>query len=158
MREKKKDKTAWKCQVQKGSMTVEAAFVMPLVLLVVFALLLLTMFVHNRAWYTAVCAETAISASTAGIRSRQEAQEMAAEKMSRQKGEQGFPVGSLSMTAATGEDYVKTHAGIRSGGVMGIGLWDAQIEEKSSFVRPVSFIRSLMALEEWGQEKNEGWL
>ena len=44
MREKKKDKTAWKCQVQKGSMTVEAAFVMPLVLLVVFALLLLTMF------------------------------------------------------------------------------------------------------------------
>ena len=151
MREKKKDKTAWKCQVQKGSMTVEAAFVMPLVLLVVFALLLLTMFVHNRAWYTAVCAETAISASTAGIRSRQEAQEMAAEKMSRQKGEQGFPV-------ATGEDYVKTHAGIRSGGVMGIGLWDAQIEEKSSFVRPVSFIRSLMALEEWGQEKNEGWL
>ena len=62
------------------------------------------------------------------------------------------------MTAATGEDYVKTHAGIRSGGVMGIGLWDAQIEEKSSFVRPVSFIRSLMALEEWGQEKNEGWL
>ena len=78
MREKKKDKTAWKCQVQKGSMTVEAAFVMPLVLLVVFALLLLTMFVHNRAWYTAVCAEAAISASTAGIRSRQEAQEMAA--------------------------------------------------------------------------------
>src|SRR5699024_11294080 len=55
MREKKKDKTAWKCQVHKGRMTVEAAFVMPLVLLVGFALLLLTMFVHNRAWYTAVC-------------------------------------------------------------------------------------------------------
>lgn len=130
-------------------MTAEAAFVMPLVLLVVFSLLLLTMFVHNRAWYTAVCAEAVISGSTAGIRSRQEGQEMAVEKMSRQKGEQGFPVSGLSMTAAVGEDYVKAQARVGSSSVMGIGAWDAQIEEKSEFVRPVPFIRSLMALEEW---------
>ncbi|MGI6006068.1 MAG: TadE family protein [Ruminococcus sp.] len=133
----------------KGSMTVEAAFVVPLVLMVISALILLTMFVHNRAWYTAVSAEAVISASTDGVRSGQEAQKTVAGKMAERKGEQGFPAGEITMIAAAGENYVRTQTQIRSGGVMGVGSWKAEVAQRSEFVRPVPFIRNLLAIKAW---------
>lgn len=136
----------------KGSMTVEAAFIVPVILMVIFALILLTMYVHNRAWYTAVSAEAVISASTEGTRSRQNAQKIAAEKLAERKGKQGFPSGEIAMTAAAGSDYIKAQTRISGRKVAGMGDWEARIEEKSSFIKPVFFIRNLMALEAWKEE------
>ena len=46
--------------IKKGSMTVEAACVMSLILLVLMGLLYLCFFVHNRAWLTAAAYEACL--------------------------------------------------------------------------------------------------
>ncbi|MGI6010153.1 MAG: TadE family protein [Ruminococcus sp.] len=140
----------------KGSMTVEAAFVVPVILMAVFALLMLTMYVHNRAWYTAVSAEAVISGSTEGIRSSQKGKEIVTEKMAERKGKQGFPAGKIEMIVASAKDYARTQTQVASDGVMGIGSWKAEITEKSSFIKPVSFIRNMLALEAWKEEIDDG--
>ena len=65
------DKTArtenYNC-VRKGSLTVETACVMPLILLTLMGLIYLSFFVHNRAWLTAAAYESAISGSMEGIK------------------------------------------------------------------------------------------
>ena len=65
------DKTArtenYNC-VRKGSLTVETACVMPLILLTLIGLIYLSFFVHNRAWLTAAAYESAISGSMEGIK------------------------------------------------------------------------------------------
>ena len=52
--------------LKKGSFTVEAACVMPVILLVLMGLLYLNFYVHNRAWLTAAAYEAAISGSMQG--------------------------------------------------------------------------------------------
>ena len=44
-----------------GSLTVEAALLMPVIFLVVFLCLYLTIHIHNRVWVTAYAAEQAVS-------------------------------------------------------------------------------------------------
>lgn len=55
-------------KIKKGSFTVEAACVMPLILLVLFGTIYLSFFVHNRAWLTAAAYESALSGSMEEIR------------------------------------------------------------------------------------------
>ena len=55
-------------KMNKGSLTVETACVMPLILLVLMGLIYLSFFVHNRAWLTAAAYESAVSGSMEGIR------------------------------------------------------------------------------------------
>ena len=62
-------------KVSKGSLTVETACVMPLILLVLMGLIYLSFFVHNRAWLTAAAYESAISGSMEGIRKNGEVYE-----------------------------------------------------------------------------------
>ena len=52
----------------RGSLTVEAACVMSLILLAVMGLIYLFFFVHNRAWLTAAAYESALAGSMDGIR------------------------------------------------------------------------------------------
>lgn len=44
-------------KIRKGSLTVESACVMSLILLVIMGLIYLSFFVHNRAWLTAAAYE-----------------------------------------------------------------------------------------------------
>ena len=53
-------------KIKKGSFTVEAACVMPLILLVLFGTIYVSFFVHNRAWLTAAAYESALSGSMEG--------------------------------------------------------------------------------------------
>ena len=55
-------------KIRKGSLTVEAACVMSLILLVIMGLIYLSFFVHNRAWLTAAAYESAVSGSMEGIK------------------------------------------------------------------------------------------
>ena len=54
--------------VNKGSLTVETACVMPLILFTLLGLIYLNFFVHNRAWLTAAAYESAVSGSMEGVR------------------------------------------------------------------------------------------
>ena len=62
---------------RKGSMTVEAACLMSLILFILMGILSLFFWVHNRAWLTAAAYESAVSGSMEGIKTdgnaRQEA-------------------------------------------------------------------------------------
>ena len=53
---------------KKGSLTVEAALLMPVLLLVMMGILYLFFWVHNRAWLTAAAYEAAVSGSMEGIK------------------------------------------------------------------------------------------
>ena len=55
-------------KIRKGSLTVESACVMSLILLVIMGLIYLSFFVHNRAWLTAAAYESAVSGSMEGIK------------------------------------------------------------------------------------------
>lgn len=55
-------------KMKNGSMTVETACVMPLLLLVIFGTLYLCFFVHNRSWLTAAAYEAAVSGSMEGVK------------------------------------------------------------------------------------------
>ena len=52
-----------KKQLRKGSMTIETALLMPVILLVIMTVLYLFFYVHNRAWLTAAAYEAALSGS-----------------------------------------------------------------------------------------------
>ena len=53
-------------RIRAGSLTVEAACIMPAVLLTVFACLYLCFYVHNRAFLTAAACESAVCGAIAG--------------------------------------------------------------------------------------------
>ena len=55
-------------KLKKGSFTLEAALLMPLLLTVIMSMLYLDFFVHNRAWLTAAAYEAAVSGSMEGYR------------------------------------------------------------------------------------------
>lgn len=48
-------------KVKRGSFTIEAALLMPVIFLVLMGVLYLNFFVHNRAWLTAAAYEAAVS-------------------------------------------------------------------------------------------------
>ena len=52
-----------KKRMKKGSMTIEAALLMPLLLLVVMITLYLFFYVHNKVWLTAAAYEAALDGS-----------------------------------------------------------------------------------------------
>ena len=54
-------------KLQKGSLTVEAACVMPVILLTLTGTLYLCFHVHNRAWLTSAAYESALCGSMEGI-------------------------------------------------------------------------------------------
>ena len=55
-------------QVRSGSLTVEAACIMPVILLAVFACLYLCFYVHNRAFLTSAACESAVCGSLAAVK------------------------------------------------------------------------------------------
>ena len=55
-------------KIRKGSLTVETACVMSLILLVLMGTLYLCFFVHNRAWLTAAAFEAALAGSMEGVK------------------------------------------------------------------------------------------
>ena len=55
-------------KLKKGSFTLEAALLMPLLLTVIMSMLYLDFFVHNRAWLTAAAYEAAVSGSMEGYK------------------------------------------------------------------------------------------
>ena len=61
-----------KKRMKKGSMTIEAALLMPLLLLVVMITLYLFFYVHNKVWLTAAAYEAALDGSMETATARRE--------------------------------------------------------------------------------------
>ena len=77
-------------KLKKGSFTLEAALLMPLLLTVIMSMLYLDFFVHNRAWLTAAAYEAAVSGSMEGYKKEANIYETA-DIQGRMLGSQGLP-------------------------------------------------------------------
>ncbi len=132
---------------KKGSLTVEAALLMPVLLLVVMGILYLFFWVHNRAWLTAAAYEAAISGSMEGIKEEGKVQETAEEK-GRELGSTGFfGADNLTVQATAGK---KVQVAYNLDTVSGFGgfSWHLCAEGEAAVLKPVSWIRKVKAAAE----------
>lgn len=134
-------------EIKKGSFTVEAACVMPVILLVLFGLLYLCFFVHNRAWLTAAAYESALTGSMEAVKENGEIYE-AASMRSRELGSTGFfGAENLTVQTSTGKrvqvtyslDTIASYGGFR---------WHLQAGGSSMVIQPVKRIRTIKAASE----------
>ena len=98
-----------KKRIRKGSMTIETALLMPVILLVLMGTLFLFFYVHNRAWLTAAAYEAALDGSMESVRPDGKSQERALKK-GKELGNTGF-YGSrdLKLQASTGKTVKVTY-------------------------------------------------
>lgn len=128
----------------KGSFTVEAACVMPVILLVLFGLLYLCFFVHNRAWLTAAAYESALTGSMEGVKDNGAIYETASMR-SQELGNAGFfGAENLSTQTSTGKRVRVTYS-METISVFGGFDWHLTAEGSSLVVRPVKTIRTVKA-------------
>ncbi|MDY4693400.1 MAG: TadE family protein [Blautia sp.] len=128
-------------KIRKGSMTVEAACLMPLILLVLMGVLYLNFFVHNRSWLTSAAYEAAVSAGMEGIKTEGKVYETAKMK-SEELGNIGF-FGAENLTSQTnaGDQVQVTYDLDTISGFGGIS-WHLHTEGKSKIINPVKYIRN----------------
>lgn len=132
------------CEYNRGSFTVEAAALMPILLLTLFGCLYLCFFVHNRAWLTAAAYEAAVTGSMEAALPEGNVYE-AAEHRSKELGNVGFfGAENLCVQTRAGQevevtytmDIVDTYAGFN---------WPLQVQGKAALIEPVKWIRRIAA-------------
>jgi Flp pilus assembly protein TadG len=132
-------------EIRTASFTVEAALVMPVVLVTLIALLYMCFYVHNRAWLTAAAYEAALSGSMEGVRKDGPVKETAQLKSE-----------SLARTGFYGARNLKANAKVDWGlladkvvvtyeldtiPVLGNFSWHLKTEAKVKVFRPVGLLR-----------------
>lgn len=136
-----------KKQLRKGSMAIETALLMPVILLVIMTVLYLFFYVHNRAWLTAAAYEAALSGSMEAAVPDGNSRE-AALKKGNELGNTGF-FGSENLKVQTEEgkkvqvtydlDTFSVYGGFRS---------HLKVQEAVKVIDPVSWIRKVKSASE----------
>ena len=136
-----------KKRIRKGSMTIETALLMPVILLVLMGTLFLFFYVHNRAWLTAAAYEAALDGSMESVRPDGKSQERALKK-GKELGNTGF-YGSrdLKLQASAGKTGKVTYD-LELFSVYGGFNAHMQVQGKTKVIKPVSWIRKMKGLSE----------
>ena len=131
-------------KIKKGSMTIEAACLMFLVLLVIMSCVYLFFFVHNRAWLTAAAYEAAIDGSMEGIKKNGSACD-AARMRSEELGSTEF-FGTENLTAQThvGKEVQVTYD-LDTVSQYGSFSWHVRAEGRARITDPMKYIRKIRA-------------
>lgn len=134
----------------KGSFTVEAAALMPVILLTLFGCLYLCFFVHNRVWLTAAAYESALTGSMEAVKRSGNAYE-AADARSKELGNTGF-FGAENLcvqtTAGTNIQVTYTLDTIVS---YGGWTWPIKAQGEAKIIEPVKWIRKVKAVADLGK-------
>lgn len=144
---KRIEKSRWR----KGSLTVETALWMPVILFVWMGAVSVCLFVHNRAWLTAVAYEAAIVGSWEITDSQEEAEERAMER-----------VRMLAANSLYGSENIQVSVEER-GNTLSVSMegrhrfygnpqWKFQVEGSRKICHPVSFIRKVRSLGQIGEQ------
>ena len=133
--------------IKKGSMTIEAALLMPLLLLVVMGTLYLFFYVHNRAWLTAAAYEAALDGSMESMKPEGSIRDKALKK-GKELGNTGF-FGSekLKLQASEGKS-VQVIYDLDIFSVYGRFNGHLQAKGTVSVIDPVSWIRKVKGVSE----------
>ena len=126
----------------RGRMTLEAALLMPVILLVLMVTLYLFFYIHNRAWLTAAAYEAALDGAMEPLRPEGKSRDKALKK-GKELGNTGF-FGSknLKLQASEGKqvqviydlDMFSVYGGFNS---------HLQVQGKVKVIKPVSWIRKI---------------
>ena len=130
--------------VNKGSLTVETACVMPLILLVLIGLIYLSFFVHNRAWLTAAAYESAVSGSMEGVRKNGQIYDAARMKIEELGSIGFFGAENLSTQTNVGKEVQVTYD-LDTISSYGNLRWHLRTEGTSAIINPVKHIRKIRA-------------
>lgn len=130
--------------IKSGSFTVEAACVMPLILLVLIGCLYLCFFVHNRAWLTAAAYEAALAGSMEGIKKDGPVYETARLRSSELGNIGFFGAENLTSHISTGKKVRVSYSYDTIAGYGGLN-WHRKSVGSSLIVRPVKWIRTVKA-------------
>ena len=138
-------------RVKKGSMTIEAACLMSLILLVLMGTIYLFFFVHNRAWLTAAAYEAAVSGEMEAVKEDGEPYLKARTKAEALGSSGFFGAENLQMTADAGKtvkvvyelDTVSSYGGLS---------WHMKAEGEARVVQPVKWIRKIRAAKDVWEE------
>ena len=134
-------------KIRKGSMTVETACVMSLILLVLMGTLYLCFFVHNRAWLTAAAFEAALAGSMEGVKEDGKVYDTALARC-RELGNTGFfGAENLSAEVTAGERVSVSYDLDTTVGYGGL-KWHLKAEGSTKVLRPVQWIRKVKAAAE----------
>ena len=129
-------------KLKKGSFTIEAAVLMPLILMVLMGLLYLDFFVHNRAWLTSAAYEAAVSGSMEGYKKDGDIYEKA-DIQGRMLGSTGLPGGeNLSMQTSAGKTVQVTYQMDVPAGFLS-QKWKIEVCGKAAVLRPTGWIRKV---------------
>ena len=128
--------------MRKGSLTIEIALLMPIVLLVWMGVVSVCLFVHNRAWLTAAAYEAAITGSWDYICREGDVQNRAWEKMNLLLQNPLYGSGKIHTAVEKQGDILLVSVEGRHRSYGGI-QWGFQVVGSRKLYCPVSFIRKV---------------
>ena len=134
-------------EFNKGSITVEASFIMGLALFIVFTTISICFYIHNRAWYSAAASETAITAATYAVRKKGAYQEIINEKISDFSKGPGFPDSCKGLFSNSNKEQIKLKTLATMPIWMSPKSLQMNVEINSKVIRPTKFIRKIQSLQ-----------
>lgn len=128
--------------MRKGSLTIETALLMPMILLVWMGVVSACLFVHNRAWLTAAAYEAAITGSWDGICKDGDVKSRAGQKMDLLLQNPLYRTGRIHTAVEKHGDTLLVSVEGRHSSYGGIH-WRFQATGSRKLCRPVPFIRKI---------------
>lgn len=134
-------------RMKRGSMTIEMALIMPVILLVLMGTLYLFFYVHNRAWLTAAAYEAALDGAMENARPDGKSRDKALKKGT-ELGNIGF-YGSRDLKLQVSEGKtMKVTYDLELFSAYGGFNSHLQVQGKAKVIKPVSWIRKIKGLSE----------
>ncbi len=131
---------------RQGSITVEAAVILPFTVLAVILMLYLCLYVHDRAWLTAAAEEAALCGSMEGVRCEGRPWETAEER-ARQLANTGlFGARALTLQVSAGEKVEVTYR-LQGGPPFLAEAWKLTVSGRADILRPAGYLLETMQRE-----------
>ena len=139
----------------RGSLTVETALCMPLILLVWMGTVSVCLFVHNRAWLTAAAYESAVTGSWDAVCTYGDVEEQVREKLRILLQQSLYGSRDIQTDVVKDGETLKVMIEGRHDTYKGL-RWEFHIEGSRKLCRPVPFIRKAKILRETGRQLGGG--
>ena len=133
--------------LRRGSITVEASFIMVLAIFVVFTIVAVCFYMHNRTWYSSAAGETAITAATVAVQKNGAYHEVIEEKMSDFANSVGFPDNGQGLFSNSSKDQMRIGAEANVSIPLSNQTLPISVDISSKVIRPTKFIRKIQSLQ-----------
>lgn len=131
----------------KGSITVEATFIVGLALMIIFIVLALCFYMHNKAWYSAVASETAITAATYATRRDGDFYGIIEDKIGSFTNGAKFPDISQGLVSKSNDKKMQIGTKAKVPLLINSQSFQMEVDISSKVIKPVKFIRKIQSLQ-----------